>query len=184
MKKKTVLIPLDGSPFSAQIVAPALANFDPARVAIVLLHVCAPPEIYALAEREAVEDASMPPAFPTVPETLRRLGRSDPALDAEAQTAQALQMMAPARQAFEAAGFEVQVEALFGAPAPSIEKFVATHVVDVVAMTTHGRAGLTRLLAGSVAEHVLRHVRVPVLMLRPDASRPDPYTADELLKFT
>lgn len=183
MKKKTVLIPLDGSPFSAQIVAPALANYDPARFAIVLLHVCAPPEIYTLAEREALDDANIPPAFPTVPETLRTLGRSGPALDAEAQTAQAVQMMAPSQQACEAAGFEVRVEVLFGAPAPCVENYVATHEVDVVAMTTHGRAGLTRLLAGSVAEHVLRHVPVPVLMLRPEPSRPDPYTPEELLKF-
>jgi len=37
---------------------------------------------------------------------------------------------------------------------------------DVIAMTTHGRTGLKRLLFGSVAEAVLRMADVPVFMLR------------------
>lgn len=37
---------------------------------------------------------------------------------------------------------------------------------DVIAMTTHGRTGLSRLAFGSVAEEVLRHARVPVLVKR------------------
>ena len=37
---------------------------------------------------------------------------------------------------------------------------------DVIAMGTHGRSGLGRLLFGSVAEQVLRHAGVPVLLVR------------------
>lgn len=37
---------------------------------------------------------------------------------------------------------------------------------DLIAMATHGRTGLGRLLFGSVAEAVLRRAPVPVLMLR------------------
>ena len=39
--------------------------------------------------------------------------------------------------------------------------------VDLVAMATHGRGGLRRLLLGSVAESVVRSSRVPVLLFRP-----------------
>src|SRR5262249_37269564 len=35
---------------------------------------------------------------------------------------------------------------------------------DLVAMTTHGRNGLARLLVGSVAEQVLRTAEIPVLL--------------------
>jgi nucleotide-binding universal stress UspA family protein len=35
---------------------------------------------------------------------------------------------------------------------------------DLVAMTTHGRSGVARLLVGSVAEQVLRTADVPVLL--------------------
>jgi nucleotide-binding universal stress UspA family protein len=37
---------------------------------------------------------------------------------------------------------------------------------DLIAMTTHGRSGLRRLMFGSVAEAVLRHSDIPVFLLR------------------
>lgn len=39
---------------------------------------------------------------------------------------------------------------------------------DVVVMTTHGRSGLSRLWLGSTAMHLVRHVRVPLLLIRPE----------------
>ncbi len=50
------------------------------------------------------------------------------------------------------------------------EQEIAAEVVrgghDLVLMGTHGRTGLRHLLLGSVAEHVLRHCAVPVLVTR------------------
>jgi nucleotide-binding universal stress UspA family protein len=43
-----------------------------------------------------------------------------------------------------------------------------THA-DFVAMATHGRTGLRRLLLGSVAEQVIRHAHVPVIVYPPSA---------------
>jgi universal stress protein A len=37
---------------------------------------------------------------------------------------------------------------------------------DLIVMGTHGRTGLTRVLLGSVAEHVIRDAKVPVLVTR------------------
>jgi nucleotide-binding universal stress UspA family protein len=37
---------------------------------------------------------------------------------------------------------------------------------DLIAMTTHGRGGLGRLVLGSVADDVLRHAPCPVLLVR------------------
>jgi nucleotide-binding universal stress UspA family protein len=42
---------------------------------------------------------------------------------------------------------------------------------DLVAMSTHGRTGLTHLLLGSVAEQVLRASPVPVLLFPARALR-------------
>jgi nucleotide-binding universal stress UspA family protein len=41
---------------------------------------------------------------------------------------------------------------------------------DLIVLGTHGRAGLSRLLAGSVAEAVLREARCPVMALHSDES--------------
>ena len=40
---------------------------------------------------------------------------------------------------------------------------------DLIVMSTHGRAGMQRFMFGSVAERVVRHARVPVLLIRPEA---------------
>ena len=37
---------------------------------------------------------------------------------------------------------------------------------DLVVMGTHGRTGFSRVLAGSVAENVVRHSPIPVLTVR------------------
>ena len=39
----------------------------------------------------------------------------------------------------------------------------------MIAMTTHGRTGLVRAVRGSVADEVLKHARMPVLLWRPAA---------------
>jgi nucleotide-binding universal stress UspA family protein len=39
--------------------------------------------------------------------------------------------------------------------------------IDLVALETHGRRGLTRLILGSVADKVIRGAGVPVLVHRP-----------------
>jgi nucleotide-binding universal stress UspA family protein len=56
--------------------------------------------------------------------------------------------------------------------------------VDAVAMATHGRGGLTRLLMGSVADQVLRNCRKPVLLFRPrPVPLPEGRMSDMLLAY-
>jgi nucleotide-binding universal stress UspA family protein len=45
----------------------------------------------------------------------------------------------------------------------------AANGMSYIAMATHGRSGLRRLLLGSVAEAVVRHATVPVLLYPPSA---------------
>lgn len=45
-----------------------------------------------------------------------------------------------------------------------ILEHAAKHDADLIAMATHGRSGLSRVLLGSVAESVLRHGKVPLLL--------------------
>ncbi len=48
--------------------------------------------------------------------------------------------------------------------------------VDLIAMSTHGRGGLARLVMGSVADQVIRHVTIPVLLVRPHPIPPEPHS--------
>jgi nucleotide-binding universal stress UspA family protein len=73
----------------------------------------------------------------------------------------------PVVHALQEAGFTVSVAVRFGDPAEEISRFVEIERVDLVAMATHGRSGLRRLVLGSVAEGVLHRLQVPVLLIRP-----------------
>lgn len=55
----------------------------------------------------------------------------------------------------------------FGEPAGEIIKASQELNVDLIVMATHGRTGLSHLLAGSVAEEVIRKAACPVLTIRP-----------------
>ncbi|HTX53084.1 MAG TPA: universal stress protein [Candidatus Baltobacteraceae bacterium] len=65
-----------------------------------------------------------------------------------------------------AAGIRVHTAVRYGEASHEILAHIADNAIDLVAMSTHGRSNLSRLLLGSVAEHVVRHARVPVLLLR------------------
>lgn len=67
---------------------------------------------------------------------------------------------------------------LRGEPVDAICRHVADVSADLVVLTTHARTGLNRTWLGSVANGIVRHSTVPVLVLRPvkgssrkDASR-------------
>lgn len=70
------------------------------------------------------------------------------------------------RRAAFGSGIAIDLELLAGGdPAEQITSYASSHDVDLIAMTTHGRTGLRRIALGSVAEAVIRHSRIPVLVL-------------------
>ena len=56
-------------------------------------------------------------------------------------------------------------------PAVGIAERASRGGADLIALATHGRTGLARLVAGSVALEVVRRVDVPVLTVRPEQLR-------------
>jgi nucleotide-binding universal stress UspA family protein len=69
-------------------------------------------------------------------------------------------------EALRAARPEIQGELLEGDPAEEIVAEARRRQADLVVMGTHGRSGLSRLLMGSVAEHVARKASCPVVLIR------------------
>lgn len=63
-------------------------------------------------------------------------------------------------------GVTVQSEAISGKAAESIADYATRNTVDIIAIATHGRSGVSRWVWGSVADRVLRSACVPVLMIR------------------
>ena len=55
----------------------------------------------------------------------------------------------------------------FIAPARTILRRAEAGKADLIALETHGRRGLSRLLLGSVAARVLKRTHVPLFLQRP-----------------
>ncbi|MDR5694358.1 MAG: universal stress protein [Armatimonadota bacterium] len=53
-----------------------------------------------------------------------------------------------------------------GSPRSVILEVAAEIGADLIVMGTHGRTGLAHVFFGSVAEHIVRHSKIPVLTVR------------------
>ncbi|HUX85970.1 MAG TPA: universal stress protein [Chloroflexota bacterium] len=71
-------------------------------------------------------------------------------------------------------GVPAQMEVVFGEAAVKIAEIAEVERDSLIVMSTHGRSGLGRWLYGSVAEEVLRHVGVPVVLVSSGCERPWP----------
>jgi nucleotide-binding universal stress UspA family protein len=94
-------------------------------------------------------------------------GAGQPILeDPESARIDAEEYLAPLAVDLRRRGVRVKTEVRRGEAAEEILKAAREAKADVIAMTTHGRTGLGRLLFGSVAETVLRESELPVLLMR------------------
>jgi len=74
-------------------------------------------------------------------------------------------------------GVSTKFLVVVGPPPVVILDVATTEAVDLIVMATHGRAGLQRLLRGSVAETVVRASPIPVLTVRSNGDRARPAAA-------
>lgn len=163
----TILVPLDGSDFSAQILPAIKKYFAPGANALVLYTVGTRSDGHiGLPSRPASADIPVPVYESQQDIELAR----HPIYESQEfdSRASALQDLLEAKAGgLRGEGYTVTVESDFGNPAESIIERAGLGTVDMVAMTTHGRSGITRLIFGSVAEQVVRNVAVPVFLVRP-----------------
>jgi nucleotide-binding universal stress UspA family protein len=69
-------------------------------------------------------------------------------------------------------GIQLATATLTGAPAAALAEYAREVGTDLVVMTTHGRGGLQRMWLGSVADHLVRSLDVPLLLIRPGEGAP------------
>ncbi|RIK34071.1 MAG: hypothetical protein DCC55_33780 [Chloroflexi bacterium] len=157
MAKRKVLIPLDGSAASRQVVPVVAEYVKPEEAELILLRV------------------ALPVVLPseTMPYSRYESDRPEPRAsyvwstqEQEAYRQQVQDELKDDATELRQLGYQVTTEVLFGEPAPEIIEYVKHANIDLIAMTTHGRTGLGRLVLGSVAESVLRNVDIPILLLR------------------
>jgi nucleotide-binding universal stress UspA family protein len=63
------------------------------------------------------------------------------------------------------ADVNIKTQVVEGIPQNTINGLALNEKSDMIIMGTHGRTGLKHMLMGSVAEYVIRHAEVPVLVV-------------------
>ncbi len=140
---KRVVVPLDGSSLAEAVIPFIVEIAGPLDMEVILLRVLqpVPPEVMEGTRHVIIEDV-------------------------EARIAEAQHYLAPIEAQLRDRGIRVHCDVRRGEPVSEILAGAREANADLVAMTTHGRSGLGRLLFGSVAENVLRHADVPVFLMR------------------
>jgi nucleotide-binding universal stress UspA family protein len=88
-------------------------------------------------------------------------GRKSTSVEEHAEAVKQLKALA---RTVEQKGVEAVTLVEAGDPARRILDSIRSHAIDLIAMTTHGRSGLSRFVVGSVTERVLRSATVPLLV--------------------
>jgi nucleotide-binding universal stress UspA family protein len=68
-------------------------------------------------------------------------------------------------------GMAVTGDIVYGGAAEEILDYTKKNQIDLIIMSTHGRSGVSRWAFGSVADKVMRHSTVPVLIASPPGCR-------------
>jgi nucleotide-binding universal stress UspA family protein len=143
-----VLVPLDGSPLAEETLAPAadLGELMGAEFTLV----------------QAIE-----PVMLTYAPAAQAAGVDERFL--EQWRAEALAYLEGVAGRMRERGLVVRTRVIYGSPAVAIIDYAHEHAADLIAMCTHGRGGIARMLLGSVADKVVRGADALVLIKRPSA---------------
>lgn len=171
MNMRRVVIPMDGSDFSCGVLPFVQSFLDPAQTEVVLLKILT-------RDPNGVSGRSEPLRSPNAFGSQSNMDSDDRQLarrfvyasqEWDSAVADAKATLSPMVKQLRTAGFEAKSEVKFGHDvASTIANFVSTGAADLVAMSTHSRSGLSRMVRGSVAEEVMRRVKVPVIMMHPE----------------
>ncbi len=84
----------------------------------------------------------------------------------EAELKEAEDYLAGVASGFTADGIEVSTQVRQGVAGDEIIEAIEQEHIDVAAVATHGRSGISRTIFGSVADHLIRESGKPVLVIR------------------
>ncbi len=165
---KRILVTLDGSPLSEQVLPRVKQLIAGAEMSITLLTVAAAPEESAEARAWTIlPPAMVPPAMVAGQvESKERRGQAVARVRGELE-----HYLEEAVAGLPLQGVPVEKAVRIGDAAEEIIKYARELNVDLIMMATHGRTGLSRAISGSVADRVVTSGAAPVLLVRPEGKK-------------
>jgi len=152
-----ILVCLDGSGLAEQIIPFAVEQARKFGSELVLF-------------RTVPETAAISPAIPGMPGLpLETRGSTKQLIEDEEEAETYLKYEAEKIQAEERV--PVSYGKTVGSAGRAIVEYCKKNDIELIAIATHGRSGLGRVLLGSVADYVIRHTDIPIMLIRPSGEK-------------
>jgi nucleotide-binding universal stress UspA family protein len=81
------------------------------------------------------------------------------------------ELVSRAEKTLRDAGVTTEARVLIGDPREAIIQTARDEGIDLIVVGSHGRSGITKLLMGSVATHVVTHAPCSVMVVKDERSR-------------
>lgn len=148
-----ILICLDGSELAEKVIPYAVEEAVRFDSELVLFRVVSEAYLISL-------------ALPGIPGTpINAAGTEKLELEEEKEAREYLKSMAEKLQTEK--NLQVSYDSAIGSAGPAIIEYCEKQGIELIAIATHGRSGLGRVILGSVANHVIRYSNLPILLIRP-----------------
>ena len=148
---KKILVCLDGSSFSEQVLRYASEEATATSKNLVLLHVVMLPIVNTVA----------------IPGAATNIGSMPSPEQIAADETKAKTYLNKKAKPLKEMGIDTECVVIVGDPGPAIVDYAEKSDIDLIAIATHGRSGINRMIFGSVAEYVLKNSKLPILLIRP-----------------
>ena len=144
-----ILVPVDGSEI-AECVLPHIETLAAKQLAETIIFL-------RIVEETKIPSVGGSSAVPT--ETWMKMEREN--------QEEAIDYLEDLKNRLDIKGVELKFVTLPPASASEmIAKYANDEDVDLIVMATHGRSGISKLVWGSVTDHVLKHVSKPIMIIR------------------
>lgn len=150
---KKIMVCLDGSELAEKILPYAVAEATCFNSELVLFRVVSEPLLVT----------PVLPGITGMPVDAARVGKKAIAEENEARAY--LQKLVENIQADNE--LRISFETAQGTAGPTIIQYCQENEIELIAIATHGRTGPGRVVLGSVADYVVRHSSLPLLLIRP-----------------
>jgi nucleotide-binding universal stress UspA family protein len=150
-----IIVPLDGSTLSAKAIPYANEVGKRFNAEIILVTVVSAPALSIISQTTGMEDAAATDI----------VGR-EPHMEGGDSVYAVKRYLTDWAQSLKTQGVKVSYEVTVGTPAKAIMELAQAQQASLIVMMSHGRGWFKRAILGSVADEILRHSSVPVLIIK------------------
>jgi nucleotide-binding universal stress UspA family protein len=153
---KKILVCLDGSDLAEQTLPYIKEQARSSKSTVVLLRVTPEPVIVPLG-------VPGEPGYPIQTESMVK--------EMQQEIIRSKEYLNNLALGFKKLGIRTKCVVLEGLVGESIVNYAKDNRINLIAMATHGRSGVGRMILGSVADFVLRESGLPILIIRPQRGK-------------